>query len=44
MVDVIIVVNGAISFMTIKIEEMIKIITKEEKFSNKEEIILKENI
>jgi len=38
------VLNGAISFMTIKIEEMIKIITKEEKFSNKEEIILKENI
>jgi len=36
MVDVIIVVNGAISFMTVKLEEMIKIITKEEKFSNEE--------
>jgi len=44
MVDVITVVNGAIYFMTIKIEEMIKLITKEEKFSNGEEIILKENI
>jgi len=44
MVDVIIVVNGAISFMIVKIEEMIKIIIKEEKFSKEEEIILKENI
>ena len=44
MVDVIIVVNGAISFMTVKLEEMIKIITKEEKFSKEEEIILKENL
>ena len=44
MVDVITVVNEAISFITVKLEEMIKIITKEEKFSNGEEIILKENI
>jgi len=44
MVDVITVVNGVISFITVKLEEMIKIITKEEKFSNGEEIILKENI
>ena len=44
MVDVIIVVNEAISFMTVKLEEMIKIITKEEKFSKEEEIILKENL
>jgi len=31
MVDVITVVNGAISFMTVKIKEMIKIIIKYEK-------------
>jgi len=44
MVYSITVVNRVISLMTVKIEKMIKLIIKEEKLSNAEEIILKENI